>query len=465
MNRLFAKRPKANDASPNRKNDNDEATAQLTNKLNSLNIQAQAPPVPPKSYPSIPKPPIPPFPGGFHPTLAIGDDGHRNDNRPPAFPQADQYAHPGPLPIPPAMPVPQHADPQMSNTMRYALGLQQPSPTLPRVNHLQLPLPPKLPPRPVSDPPPQTTSESISAGPRPTSKRHNAQLAVTTGPQAVANSPKSRRRSSSTASAPASPVSTRTSSSGAVQCHGMTAKGDRCKKTVKKQLPLGVLQPEIDGDELPVYCAIHSKQIQGDTHRILQGEAIAFDEYITSEVQVDTANALKLEMAKEPTPSDGPGYIYIFEIVDPTDKDKYRHFKVGRAAELNKRQNEWRRQCVGQHQAIIGWWPGHPGGGGALHGTNKPGPKGPYVAKLERLIHLELADWALNAPYLDEEGKCERKALPPREECKHCGVRHQEIFTFRRATSGQYKGKEFEEIVWKIVEKWGGYVRKYDSRG
>ena len=37
---------------------------------------------------------------------------------------------------------------------------------------------------------------------------------------------------------------------------------------------------------------------------------------------------------------------------------------------------------------------------------------------------------------------------------------HQEIFTFRGA-KGRYKGKEWEEIVKPVIEKWGRFVEAY----
>jgi hypothetical protein len=38
---------------------------------------------------------------------------------------------------------------------------------------------------------------------------------------------------------------------------------------------------------------------------------------------------------------------------------------------------------------------------------------------------------------------------------------HQEIFPFVRVTEGRYKGKEWEDIVKPVIEKWGGFVEAY----
>ncbi len=40
-------------------------------------------------------------------------------------------------------------------------------------------------------------------------------------------------------------------------------------------------------------------------------------------------------------------------------------------------------------------------------------------------------------------------------------TKHQEIFSFDRVTKGRYKGKEWEEIVKPVIEKWGGFVEAY----
>jgi hypothetical protein len=38
---------------------------------------------------------------------------------------------------------------------------------------------------------------------------------------------------------------------------------------------------------------------------------------------------------------------------------------------------------------------------------------------------------------------------------------HQEIFSFERVTGGRYKGKEWEDIVKPVIEKWGGFIEAY----
>lgn len=44
------------------------------------------------------------------------------------------------------------------------------------------------------------------------------------------------------------------------------------------------------------------------------------------------------------------------------------------------------------------------------------------------------------------------------------GALHKEIFYFKRAKSGKFKGKEWEEIVRPVLIKWGGFVENYAER-
>ena len=41
------------------------------------------------------------------------------------------------------------------------------------------------------------------------------------------------------------------------------------------------------------------------------------------------------------------------------------------------------------------------------------------------------------------------------------GAVHKEIFSFPRAKTGPYKGKEWEKIVKPVIEKWGAFVEAY----
>jgi Meiotically up-regulated gene 113 len=81
--------------------------------------------------------------------------------------------------------------------------------------------------------------------------------------------------------------------------------------------------------------------------------------------------------------------------------------KVGRAVQLVKRLDQWSRQCTSKEVILRGWWPGTvedddgTNGTSLLRGRIIAGEKGPYCHRLERLVHLELADLAVHAPYLE----------------------------------------------------------------
>jgi hypothetical protein len=95
---------------------------------------------------------------------------------------------------------------------------------------------------------------------------------------------------------------------------------------------------------------------------------------------------------------------------DPNTPKKV-HLKVGRAVNLVKRIDQWGKQCGSKEQVLRGWWPGAvedddgdaAANGSLMKGRVKAGEKGPLCHRLERLVHLELADLAVNAPYLDAE--------------------------------------------------------------
>ncbi|KIY48339.1 hypothetical protein FISHEDRAFT_43462 [Fistulina hepatica ATCC 64428] len=187
-------------------------------------------------------------------------------------------------------------------------------------------------------------------------------------------------------------------------------------------------------------------------------------------------------MEKSKSSSDVPGYIYTYEIRDskaPTIK-----LKIGRAVNLVKRVDQWNKQCASKEQVLRGWYPGTvdpdddaDGGDSRMRGRARAGPKGPLCHRLERLIHLELADLAVSGVYLNP--RWPRVQAPPGTasgangignggtkpcvdcECFSCLSLHKEIFEFQRITSGRNKGREFEAIVQPVIEKWSKFVETY----
>ncbi|KAH7927086.1 hypothetical protein BV22DRAFT_1007776 [Leucogyrophana mollusca] len=334
-------------------------------------------------------------------------------------------------------------------------------------NKLRLVPPPLTPPsRPQSDSiltTPATAYPSISASlPKPSLKVNS----------------QNRPRAAST------PVSPTASSSGknTVQCGGVTKTGGRCSRQVKLPSTHSHLDPTPD-----VYCHQHRDPMMepsGIYARLPSrpDKWIEFNNYIPQYLQRDTQLALRVEMEKTTSSSDVPGYIYTFEIRDPK-RPEVIQFKVGRAVKLAKRLDEWAKQCGSKEQVVRGWWPGSveddddPANGSLLRGRIREGKKGPLCHRVERLVHIELADLAVHAPYLDpkfpkvdtnppQSGTSPKKAAataPAPKPCPDCSKMHKEIFTFRRPKKGQFEGREWDLIVKPVIEKWGKFVADYYS--
>ncbi|KAH7032765.1 meiotically up-regulated gene 113-domain-containing protein [Microdochium trichocladiopsis] len=89
------------------------------------------------------------------------------------------------------------------------------------------------------------------------------------------------------------------------------------------------------------------------------------------------------------------------------NKNKTILLKIGRASNVQRRLNEWTRQC-GYNLSLIRYYPYIP--------TNRPSTprKVPHSHKVERLVHIELAGAGLR--------------VGDRENCDACGKAHREWF-------------------------------------
>ncbi|KAI0654783.1 hypothetical protein C8Q70DRAFT_1025302 [Cubamyces menziesii] len=412
---------------------------------------------------------------------------YTSNNGPPAmsFPEPQMYppAPPGPLPAPPTMqmPVPQ---PAMSRTMQFATsGGELPPPPPPPKPDLRPPAAATMT-RPHSDsgafpasgllrPPPSTPERRPVLHAAPHSAPAKPVSAGPSRPPLSSSQTPSRNRRASDSSSPSSLAASVASSPGKgvrkVQCCAVTKQDTRCQRMVVVSTPLALLS----GEEERQFCHQHIKNAFKDVKfpsRKNPGVKVTYDDWIPEYLQESTKNVLREEMQKEASAADTPGYIYAYEIEDKDDPSVV-HIKVGRAVKLNKRLGEWDDQCQSKETHLRGYWPMSEDAesNGMMRGRVQVGPPGPYCHRVERLVHLELADLALNAPYLHPDfpnvksdvgigngGK--RSAV--RRECPDCGAVHKEIFTFPRAT-GRYEGKEWEEIVRPVIEKWGGFVEAY----
>lgn len=385
----------------------------------------------------------------------------------PHFPApSTQWPHPtdpAGIPPPPIFYSEDGAPLETSMTMRYATAEPSTPPRIPVPVHHPIPGTRYTPgvfyaetplPRPVSDPlnlprsppPPRSDHASGSLTPQP------PRLQV----------PKVHRRAQSE---PLSPVSdSSTAARGTRQCNGVTTAGKQCRNQVK----VSDAQALAGGD---VFCRVHGNKVadvSGFYDRKTGQTFVKFEDWIPEYLQPATKNSLRVEMQKARAASDVEGYIYTFEILDSTDK-KTIHLKVGRATNLNRRMDQWGKQCGSKEQILRGFWPGGMDKSGVpMKGLVQAGPKGPWCHRVERLVHIELADLVEHAPYLEHgypnvSANKEVKKGGKREvkRCPDCNTKHQEIFSFERVVEGRYKGKEWEEIVKPVIEKWGGFVEGY----
>ncbi|KAJ6500548.1 hypothetical protein C8R45DRAFT_73054 [Mycena sanguinolenta] len=419
---------------------------------------------------SLPNPHVPPqdqFVGGFHP-------GHFS---PPS------------LPRPPAMPMPvpvlNSGGRRTSLTMQYAL--QETSEPAAFLN-----VPPSQGGRPQSLPPPTVQpSDSPFLSPQPTGS-----------PSSSAGSPTRTK-----------PRPRRSNSAPTVEtCAGFTKAGKRCTRPVKSRGPafsyrLADDDVDVDGNvgsegAVERFCHQHIKDFIGDASsttgfyaRKWMGEGkergdevwVSFADFIPSYLSPETQVALRVEMEKTRSAKDTEGYIYTFELRDP-DSSQIR-LKTGRTTHLVRRLDQWTKQCSSKELVLRGWFPGgvDPDTGlpatSLMKGRVDAGSKGPACHRLERLIHLELADLVAEGQYLKPDWKSFKKGQPPvvdlvtplstpnkkpaaaalgsGPKCPDCGKQHKEIFTFTRVKKGPYKGKEWDRIVKPVVERWGQFVEEY----
>jgi len=200
------------------------------------------------------------------------------------------------------------------------------------------------------------------------------------------------------------------------------------------------------------------------------GEWVKFEDWIPSYLHPDTQVSLRVEMERARSQSDVPGYIYTFEIRETEEHDTIK-LKVGRAVNLVKRIDQWGKQCGSKEQVLRGFYPGsvEPDDASLMKGRVVAGAQGPWCHRLERLIHLELADLTWSCIYLDArwpEIEIPNVETKPRDRdtnggkpCVDCGSVHKEIFEFKRWTRG--KGREWDGLVKPVIERWGKFVELY----
>ncbi|TFY81131.1 hypothetical protein EWM64_g2886 [Hericium alpestre] len=306
--------------------------------------------------------------------------------------------------------------------MHYALGMPLPPPPIiyPDVQ------PALAPPTPT----PPSRAQSDSAVPS-ASSTSTGQTRVPRTPQPPKLAPPTLHRRAQSSPPPSSVTSVGTRTPGTVQCSGVTNAGKRCTRKCKSSL----------GADEDVFCHQH---IQA-----MNSQMTIYDR---------KSNTHKISFSDDTT----AGHV---------------HLKVGRATNLNRRIDQWGKQCGSKEQLLRGWWPSaiETDETSFMKGRIQAGDKGAWCHRLERLVHIELADLATNRPYLDPafpnnvvdpanavKGTPKKNAgKPDIKRCPDCNTAHREIFTFERVKAGRYRGKEWDLIVKPVIEKWGGYVEAY----
>ncbi|KJA27559.1 hypothetical protein HYPSUDRAFT_35477 [Hypholoma sublateritium FD-334 SS-4] len=400
------------------------------------------------------------FVGGFNPAYAVDPRAYAqgsstSGSNTPRYPTAGLDGAYQPI----AMPTP--FDAPQSLTMQHALRPPPSGVSTARPHSNPLPAP-------QVRPSISATSSTLST---PARKK----------PASTPSTPVRKAKLTSTPTTPASPGGSPALKPGYRQCAGRTLADKPCSRMVKTPRALSPFDSD-DGDSpaIALYCHQHSKgaliATGFNSRKVgLTDRWVSFEDWIPAYLQPETQLSLRDEMDKPPSRSDVDGYIYTFEIRDPTDRKNIK-LKVGRAVNLVKRMDQWSKQCGSKEQVLRGFYPNtvepdEDGNEGSLRkGRVKGGEKGPWCHRLERLIHLELADLACNRVYLAPEWPHIDTPPAPADgvnsnavaaACPDCGSKHKEIFEFKRWQKGKYEGKEWEELVQPVIQRWGKFVELY----
>ena len=200
---------------------------------------------------------------------------------------------------------------------------------------------------------------------------------------------------------------------------------------------------------------------------------------IPTTLSPQTTSLLLAELAKPVSPHDEEGYIYMFWLTDDaldapdsqvastllsdgtavtpngrrksdvlaqtsnnnnaSSKPKTMFLKIGRASNVQRRMNEWNRQC-GYNLTLIRFYPYLPSSPvpPRPNASSPPAspfapPKVPHAHSVERLIHLELA---------------ERRV---KRDCESCGKEHREWFEVESSRNGL---RGVDEVIRRWTE-WG----------
>ncbi|KAJ9641176.1 hypothetical protein H2204_002854 [Knufia peltigerae] len=257
----------------------------------------------------------------------------------------------------------------------------------------------------------------------------------------------------------------------------MTQRPDRPLHTTTQSSPSATLPRP------PLTSSLPSHKTNSETRALLS--------LIPSTLSPQTTSLLLTELSRPISPADETGYIYIFWLTPASESSKpddetassllddgdaaevytrstqaqaqalQRYasvrrplhgrvqrtvmLKIGRAENVHRRLTQWTKQC-GQNITLVRYYPyattaspngatksrsSGPGGG------EDPSKKVPHVHRVERLIHLELAE----------------KRVANKAECEACGRVHQEWFEIE-ATRAGLKGVD------EVIRRWVGWAQR-----
>ncbi|OJD15192.1 hypothetical protein AJ78_04523 [Emergomyces pasteurianus Ep9510] len=104
--------------------------------------------------------------------------------------------------------------------------------------------------------------------------------------------------------------------------------------------------------------------------------------------------------------------------------------KIGRSANVHRRMNQWKDQCA-HNLTLMRYYPHVPSSSSVHPGAPIPPRKVPHTHRVERLVHLELAD----------------RSVKLQGPCRCCGRKHKEWFEIRAE-------REQLKIVDECVQRW-----------
>lgn len=245
-------------------------------------------------------------------------------------------------------------------------------------------------------------------------------------------------------------------SSLAVLCCVGEADGSTAPRPVKARNHASVPKPRISSEQLH-----RPKLFRGPS----SGELLSL---IPSSASPQTAALLLAELAKPVSEFDDEGFIYMFWLTPESlpstppseaallllspprnerrtsdvlntfsstfSNKKTILLKIGRAQNVQRRLNQWTRQC-GYNLSLIRYYPYHPSASSPSVDAPTTPRKVPNVHKVERLIHIELSI----------------KRAQGSGRCGTCGKEHREWFEVEARTASV---KAVDEVVRRWVD-WG----------